>query len=136
MHTDNSALYRALKGFTIAIVGGDPREIQLARLQRGFDLDRVVHLPTRRSDPSPRAFGAALRRPDIVLVVWLCGLSRTNHGKQLRAICRTLGIPWVDCLRIPHPHLLDARIDELHLLDAILCRRARVESLQKTGGGL
>jgi hypothetical protein len=136
MNNNHSALYRALKGLNIAIVGGDARDDSLARLQKDFDLHRVVHCPTRRNDPSTRAFGAALHRPGIVMVVWLCGLSRTNHGKQLRAICRNLGIPWVDCVRIPHPHVLAARVTDLHLLDAIVRRRARLESLLKNGGNL
>ncbi len=134
MNNNESSLYRALSGLTIAIVGGDPREHSLARLRDQFDRSRIVHCPTIRNDASARAFEAALRRPDVVLVVWLCGLSRTNHGRQLRSICRRLDLPWVDCLRIPYPHILTSRIVELHLLDAIVRRRAQLVSVPSLGG--
>lgn len=123
MNDNQSALYRALKGLNITIVGGGAREDSLARLQKTFALNRVVHCPTSRNDPSSRSFDTALRRPGIVLVVLLCGLSRTNHGKQLHALCRNLGIPWIDCFHIPHPRALEAQVEGLHLIGAIERRR-------------
>ena len=123
MNNNDSSLYRALKGLNLTIVGGDARRESLARLKRDFALDRVVHCPTNRTDPSSRSFDRALRDPGVVLVVWVLGLSRTNHGKQLHALCRNLGIPWVDTFRIPHPHSLEAQVDELRLTSAIERRR-------------
>lgn len=134
MQTPSSPLLSALRGLTIAIVGGDARDAQVRRLHRVFALRDVVHCPTRQSDASPRRFESALHRPGIVLVIWLCGLSRTSHGKQLRAICRQLGLPWIDSPRIPHPHLLVARVAELHLLEAIERRRALVLGNASSGG--
>ena len=69
-----------------------------------------------------------------MLAIWLCGLSRTNHGRQLRAICKRLGIPWLNCRRIPHPHLLSAQVDELRLLDSIERRRSYVLAGLSSGG--
>ena len=60
------------------------------------------------------------------LAIWLCGHSRTNHGKQFRAICKDLGIPWFDCPHVPHPNRFGAKVDELQLIEAILTRRARL----------
>lgn len=123
MNNNQSPLYRALNGLNLTIVGGDARRESLARLKKDFALDRVVHCPTKRTDPSSRCFDRALRSSGVVLVVWVLGLSRTNHGKQLHALCRILGIPWVDTFRIPHPHSLEARVDELRLISAIERRR-------------
>jgi hypothetical protein len=135
MNTHLSISYSALQGLTIALVGGDPRPAHLARLKRAFGLLDVIHCPTRQSDPSPRCFLAALHRPDLVLVVWLCGLSRTNHGKQLRAICNSQCVPWLNCLHVPHPNLLAALIHEHRLLDPILRRRVCLTAVDSSGGG-
>lgn len=134
MNDTISSLRGALEGLDIAIVGGDPRDAQVDRLRRTFALGCVVHRPTRQSDPSPRAFEAALNRPRIALAIWLCGLSRTNHGKQLRAICKRLGVPWLDCPHVPHPNLLAARVHELRLTGAIVERRARLLTATRPGG--
>lgn len=135
MNTNISALFGALHGLDIAIVGGDPRDAQITRLQRDYALNSVVHCPTRQGDPSPRKFEAALHRPGIVLAIWLCGLSRTNHGKQLRAICKGLDIPWLNCPHIPHPNLLAALVHDHRLLDAILRRRSYLLTTASSGGG-
>lgn len=135
MNNIHAALYDALHGLDIAIVGGDPRDVQITRLQHDFALNRVVHCPTRQADPSPRAFEAALHRPGVVLAVWLCGLSRTNHGRQLRAICGSLSLPWLNCPRIPHPNQLAALVNERHLLNAIIRRRSYLTSTSSTEGG-
>jgi hypothetical protein len=134
MQPPSSPLVSALRGLNIAIVGGDVRDAQVSRLRRVFALRDVIHCTTRQTDASPRRFQSALLRPRIVLVIWLCGLSRTNHGKQLRAICRQLGLPWLDSPRIPHPHLLAARVAELHILEAIERRRALVLADASSGG--
>jgi len=135
MNTHFSTSYSALQGLTLVLVGGDPRPAQIARLKRAFGLRDVIHCPTRQGDPSPRCFLSALHRPDLVLVVWLCGLSRTNHGRRLRAICNSEFVPWLNCLHIPHPNLLAALIHEHRLVDSILRRRASLMAVETTGGG-
>lgn len=134
MNDTISSLREAIEGLDIAIVGGDPRDAQVDRLRRTFALHDVVHRPTRQSDPSPRAFEAALNRPRVALAIWLCGLSRTNHGKQVRAICNRLGIPWVDCPHVPHPNLLAARVHDLRLIEAIADRRKLLLADLRSGG--
>lgn len=134
MHDTISSLRGALEGLDIAIVGGDPRDAQVDRLRRTFALRAVVHRPTRQSDPSPRAFEAALNRPHIALAIWLCGLSRTNHGRALRSICNRLRLPWLDCPHVPHPNQLAARVHDLRLLEAIAARRNLVLASSRSGG--
>jgi hypothetical protein len=133
MNDTISSLRGALEGLDIAIVGGDLRDAQVDRLRRTFALHDVVHRPTRQSDPSPRAFEAALNGPRVALAIWLCGLSRTNHGKNVRAICKRLGIPWLDCPHVPHPNLLAALICEHRLMDAIFRRRATLTAVDTSG---
>ena len=135
MYDTISSLRGALEGLDIAIVGGDPRDAQVDRLRRTFALHDVVHRPTRQTDPSPRAFEAALNRPRVALAIWLCGLSRTNHGRQLRAICNRLDVPWLDCPHVPHPNKLAARVHDLRLIEAIAERRALLLTDLRSGGG-
>jgi hypothetical protein len=115
----------ALREGTIIIVGGDRRDAALRRLHIAFELANVIHCCTRKSDSSCRRFASQLHDPGVVLVVWVLGLSRTHHGEHLHRLCRTIGVPWVDCFRIPHPNALLARIADLRLLDSLHARRAR-----------
>lgn len=128
------ALRGALEGLDIVIVGGDARDEQTERLRKIFGLRRVVHRTTRQGDPTSRAFEAALHGPRVVLAIWLCGHSRTNHGKQFRAICKDLSIPWFDCPHVPHPNRLTAKVDELQLIEAMIARRAQLLAELQSGG--
>lgn len=135
MFKSNLLLLReVLEGFDIVIVGGDLRGEQTERLRDTFGLRRVVHRTTRQSDPTSQSFAAALHGPRVVLAIWLCGHSRTNHGKQFRAICKDLGIPWFDCPHIPHPNRFAAKVDELQLIEAIIARRAQLLAELQVGG--
>jgi hypothetical protein len=69
-------------------------------------------------------------------VVWIRGLSRTNHGNVLHQECRKLALPWLDSDRIPHPRSLLARIAQLRLVDALLRRLERIRQIMhnSTGG--
>jgi len=134
MYETINSLRGALEGLDIAIVGGDPRDAQVDRLRRTIALHDVVHRPTRQSDPSPRVFEAALNRPRIALTIWLCGVSRTNQGRQVRAICKRLGLPWLDCPYVPHPNQLAARVHDLRLMDAITERRYFLLTDPRSGG--
>jgi hypothetical protein len=117
-----------LRGQKVVIVGGDPREAALSRLSMSFELSSLIHCPTRKSDASPKRFASRFYEPGIALVIWALGLSRTQHGEHLHQLCRQLDIPWVDSFRIPHPNSLAARIEKLHLLDALRRRRAKLET--------
>jgi len=114
----------ALRSGRIVIVGGDRRDNCLRRLHTELQLSDVVHCPTRKNDASCNRFVAQLHQPDVLLVVWILGLSRTHHGEHLHRLCRTLGIPWVDCFRIPHPNALLACVEKLRLVDELCRRRA------------
>lgn len=135
MYNSNLLFLReALEGFDIVIVGGDARDEQTERLHRIFGLRRVVHRTTRQGDPTSRAFEAALHGPRVVLAIWLCGQSRTNHGKHFRAICKERGIPWFDCPHVPHPNRVVAKVDELQLIETIIARRAQLLAELQFGG--
>lgn len=130
MNTNSQeALRSTLHGQRVLIVGGDRREQSLERLQSELKLAAVVHCPTRKSDASPRRFEARLREPGFVLVVWVLGLSRTHHGTFLHRICRELGLPWIDCSRIPHPSMLLAQIERLRIADALVRRRSQISGV-------
>lgn len=123
----HAPIYAALRGQRVVIVGGDSRPAALSRLVTTLELAALVHCQTRRSDASPRRFATEIHRPGVVLVIWLRGLSRTDHGECLHKLCRRLCIPWVDSFHIPHPNTLVALIEKHRLLDALLKRRAQVE---------
>lgn len=128
-------LRAALRGLDLVLVGGDARIHQTERLRRAFDLRDVVHRTTQQNDPSSRLFESALNGPRVALAVWVSGQSRTSHGKRLRQICNDLGVPWVDCLYIPHPNTLAARVNEFRLLDAVTRRRDDLLKCLQAGGG-
>ena len=111
-----------LRAQKLLIVGGDLREHAVQRLREDLELRDIVHCPTRQSDSSARSFASQLHAPDILLVVWVCGLSRTNHGAILHQQCRRLALPWVDCKRIPHPRTLVADVERLSLVVALQAR--------------
>lgn len=129
-------LHSALAEDVGVVVGGDRRDGALARLRTSLDLADVIHCRTRKSDASSRCFEPSLHRLGVVLVVWVLGLSRTHRGEHLHQGCRELGIPYIGTYRIPHPNALLAKIEELHLLDALKQRRAQnlALSTQRIGG--
>jgi hypothetical protein len=105
-----SRIRRAIAGFDVLLVGGERRHEAIDRLRSALGLRNAVHVATRRVDPSARCFASALRNPELVLVVCIRALCRTQHGKDLRAMCRQAGLPWLDTSRIPHPRQLLATL--------------------------
>lgn len=101
-----SLLRRAMSGFDVLLVGGERRHEAIDRLRSALGLREAVHCATRRVDPSAHCFSSALRNPGLVLVVCIRGLCRTQHGRDVRALCRHAGLPWIDTSRIPHPRQL------------------------------
>jgi hypothetical protein len=134
--TIQRSILSALEGQKIVVVGGDRREGALTRLRTAFGLADVIHCCTRKGDASPNCFESSLRISGVVLVVWVLGLSRTHHGEHLHQRCRELGIPYIDTYRIPHPNALLAKIEDLHLTDALEARRVHALALsqQRIGG--
>lgn len=112
-----------LRGGKIAVVGGNERRTHIERLSQAFELDRLLWVPTRETDASPRRFASALEREGLVLVVSLHGLLRHQHTHDLRALCRRQGIPLLVYWRSPHPSGLAAAIVAQHLIDAIRAQR-------------
>lgn len=125
----NGQIRTLLSGQKILVIGGQPREQALRRLQHELALRSVVHCATRQADASARSFAAQLCAPDILLVIWVRGLSRTNHGNVVHEQCRSLEIPWIDCARIPHPRALVAAIERLRLIPALQRRRERIDTI-------
>lgn len=125
----------ALRGQCILIVGGELRPAAVARLRQQLGLAAVQHCATREGDASPRTFARTLETLDPLLVIWVSGLSRTAHGQYLHARCRELGIPHVDCRRIPHPDRLVTELLRLRLLSALHRRRFALQSSAARGGG-
>jgi len=109
-------LREALRDLAVLVVGGDPRADHIDRLRIQLGLGEVIHCPTRKSDPTAACFRAALGDRRLVLVICARGLCRTQHGRSLHDLCRRLGLPLLDCNRIPHPNavigtLLERGID-------------------------
>lgn len=129
------AIRAALGGQTILVVGGHRQSDALARLQTGLGLGAIAHCETRKADASPRAFESQLRRPGLLLAIWVLGLSRTQHGEHLHAACRELGIPFIDCRRIPQPHVLVARLGALRLGTALERRADSLRTAAASIGG-
>jgi len=105
----------ALKGTRMLIVGGDPSPKTIQRLKSSLSLRQVIHCPTRKSDASARRFQFRLHDQYIALVVCARGLTRTEHGKTLHALCRGLEVPLLNCYHIPHPNNLVASIAKARL---------------------
>ena len=99
-----------VRGGKLVVMCGDRRDEALQRLAVAFGLAEVIHCPTRQSDPSASRFEATLRQPDISLVLWLSGLTRTSHGRLIRDLCRRLQLPWLTARKIPHPNALRAQL--------------------------
>lgn len=131
----NNSLVRAqnaLRGTRVLVVGGDPRAKAILKLKLELGISEVVHCPTRPSDASDRCFRHALFHPELVLVICCRGLTRTNHGDRLHRVCRQLGLPWLDCDKIPHANQLLHLLSDRHLIGAIE-RRKREVSFRKGG---
>lgn len=124
-HDPLAHVRRTLRGGTVAIIGGDQRRTHIERLSRAFELSRLLWVPTRESDASPRRFASVLSRESLSLVVSLHGLLRHQHTHDVRDLCRRFEIPLLSYWRSPHPSGLAAAIVAQHLIDAIRDRRGR-----------
>ena len=131
-----SLLRQAMRGFDVLLVGGERRHEAIDRLRSALGLREVVHCATRRVDPSAHCLSSALRNPKLVLVVCIRGLCRTQHGKDVRALCRDAGLPWIDTLRIPHPRLLLAALAGGPVGKAVLQRAVCLRGLSVLQGGV
>lgn len=125
---------RAIAGLDILVVGGDHRPQATKRLEAQLHLRSAQHCPTRRSDPTAACYQRALREPDLVLVVCVRGLCRTQHGKDLHDHCRWLDLPLLDQGRIPHPNQLVASLAHCPVGLAVL-KRAEVLRAHLRGKG-
>lgn len=115
-------LRHALAGHVVAVIGGDPRPGQIRRIESQLGFKEVVHCTTNRRDASSRRFAHVIHRSDIALVICARGLTRTQHGLDLHALCRRMGIPLLNCNHIPHPNSVLAGIVSARLTDVVLAR--------------
>lgn len=122
MSNTQAGVLRALRGFTVLVVGGEPRFQVIDRLKQELGLATVIHAPTRKNDPSSRRFASKLYEPSLAFVVCARGLSRTQHGRDLHDKCRELGLPLVNCGHLPHPNALMALIESRRLATQIIAR--------------
>ncbi|MBX3388626.1 MAG: hypothetical protein KF691_04140 [Phycisphaeraceae bacterium] len=118
----------ALTGLKIVLVGGDPRPMLIENIQANLGLQKAVHCPTRKTDASSWRFLPKLHISGLALVVCARGLTRTQHGVDLHALCRESRIPLLDCHRLPHPNALVAAIVRARLTPAVLARCAQLTS--------
>lgn len=114
----------ALTGLKILLVGGDPRPNAIEKIQSCLGLTEAIHCPTRKTDASAWRFLPKLHTARLALVVCARGLTRTQHGADLHALCRDLGVPLLNCNHIPHPNALVAAIAKARLTRAVLERCA------------
>lgn len=126
----------ALVDLKMILVGGDPRPNAIEKLESILGLDEAIHCPTRKSDASAWRFASKLRTPRLALVVCARGLTRTQHGTDLHALCRELGLPLLNCNHLPHPNALVAAVAKARLTRALLERCAQLKAgiLQPIGG--
>jgi len=117
MNTYHDSVLSSLRGKSIAIFGGEPREIARLRLERELEC-HAIHFASRENDASARRF-ARFASQHFDLVVWICGASRTAHGDFARNEARRRRIPFLVVRSFPHPSRLVQEIARLHLSDAI-----------------
>jgi hypothetical protein len=123
-HTDPVRQARpVLSGSTIVLVGGDERPAHALRLARAFELARAGWIPLREPDPSSKRFASRLLSDPVVLVVALLGLVRHQHAHDLRALCRSEGLPLLSCWRTPSPSGMAEAIVSQRLINSIRARR-------------
>lgn len=116
-----------LKGTRVLIVGGDSCHKTIQRLESLLKLKQAIHCPTRKSDASARRFQYRLHDRHLALVVCARGLTRTQHGSTLHALCRNLKVPLLNCYHIPHPNRLVASIAKAQLTRHLVERCALIK---------
>lgn len=121
---DSELVSDALRGNTVLIVGGDPRQLHVARLNQAFGSTDFLHHATSKHDPSSRSFARLVDLPKVVLVVVLRCLTRSQHARDLHRLCRERGIPLLNVSRMPHPEALLPALTHARL-DFAVIRRAR-----------
>lgn len=82
----------------VLIVGGDRRQMQLARLCEAFPTTTFVWRPTRESDARTVSFELFIRGAEIDIVIILL-LARHAHTKGARRLCSACGKPLLWCRR-------------------------------------
>jgi hypothetical protein len=117
MNTQDHSVLSSLRGKSIAIFGGEPREPARLRLEQELGC-RVTHFASRENDASARRF-AKFEHQVFDLVVWICGCSRTAHGEYVRDAARRRGIPFLVLRSFPHPNRLVQELANRHLLGAL-----------------
>jgi len=117
----------SLAGTRVLVVGGDPCPKTIQRIESCLRLDRAIHCPTRKSDASSRRFQSRLHDPRLALVVCARGLTRTQHGADLHALCRDLQLPLLNCNHIPHPNAIVAAVAVARLTKALADRCAAIK---------
>lgn len=121
-----------LRGRKIIVVGGQPRPENIQNLRAALALLHVQHCTSSRHDASPRSYAKHIEHDDAVLVVVLCGASRTHQVHDTHQRCRRLCVPFIDCDKIPNANLLLHMIVELELLAAL---EQRVADINRRQGG-
>ncbi len=126
----------ALAGLKVILVGGDPRPNAILKIKLSLGLDDAIHCPTRKSDASAWRFASKLSLPRLALVVCARGLTRSQHGADLHALCRKLGIPLLNCRHLPHPNALVAAAANAKLTDIVLkrCKQLKAGCFTAIGG--
>lgn len=114
MNTQHDSVLSSLRGKSIAIFGGEPREPARRRLEQELGC-RAIHFASRENDASPRRFAKFANRA-FDLAVWIFGRSRHAHGDFVRDAARRRGIPFVVLKSFPHPNRLRQELANRHLL--------------------
>jgi len=121
-NNEESLILRALGDLILLLAGGNLRPHAVRNIRARFNLPLAICCPTQKSAASPRSFESKLYTPRLALVVCARGLTRTQHGRVLREMCRKLGLALLDSNHNPHPNVLIAAVVGERFIDPVLGR--------------
>ena len=110
--SDRECPFLDLEGKTVVIVGGTRGWEHSDRIIVALRLQAAIWIETRDSDPTPRSFDTVIRRRRPALVVGMRGLMRHQHCRDLRRVCKQMGVPLLEFWHCPHPDRLVADLND------------------------
>ncbi|MDX2227266.1 MAG: hypothetical protein SFY92_09285 [Verrucomicrobiae bacterium] len=94
-------LHNGLADKKLLLVGGDPRQVMVKKIQRAFNLQHVFWLATRENNTRIDVFLSPILNGQYDLVIALCGLMRHQHLAYVRRLTKLAGVPLIVLTRSP-----------------------------------